>query len=145
MNINGKEYRLPILDPFQEFALASKISPILGLMSLQEDRNILAAKFPQSFTALTGDMRMSREDKDEVLRLCMTGVLRGEPGGSFSPVMVNGMFMYKDMNLSTILQIVWQVIVDHKLIDFFSDPHSSSTDQPGDRAASGGSATETVG
>lgn len=138
-NISGKEYRLPELDPFQAFALASKISPILGLMALQEDRTVLEAKFPQSFTALAGTMQMSREDKDEVLRLCLTGVMRGEAGGSFSPIMVNGMMMFKDIDMSVMLKLVWETLVQNKLLDFFSDPHSKLTDQPGGQAASSGS------
>lgn len=143
-NINGTEYRLPELDPFQSFALASKISPILGLMALQEDRVVLAARFPQSFTALAGDMRMSREDKDEVLRLCLSGISRGETGGSFSPIMVNGHMMFKDIDMSVMLKLVWETIVQNKLIDFFSDAHSNSTEQPGGQAASSGSTTRTA-
>lgn len=143
MKINGIEFRIPTLDIFQEFAFASKISPILSMMSLQEDRSVLEAKFPQAFTALTGDMRMSRADKDEVISLCLSGVSRVDNGVS-SPVLVGGRLMYQDMSLDTVLKIVWQVIVQHKLIDFFSTPHSSLTDQP-EKPESSGSDIQTAG
>lgn len=142
--INGKEYRLPTLDVFQEFALASKLSPILSMMSLQEDRTVLARKFPQAFTALA--VNMPRQDKDEVLAVALTGVTRQEPGSAvWAPVYVNGRIMYQDISMQVVLQLMWELIVAHKLIDFFSEDPSSSTDQPGDPAASSGSDTPRVG
>jgi hypothetical protein len=143
--ISGKKYRLPQLDVFQEFALASTISPILALLSLQTDKTKLAAKFPQSFTALTGEMGLSRQAKDEIIQMCLSGVLR-EESASWLPVMsTSGQVMYQDMGLSVVLRLVWEILVQHKLIDFFSDPHSNSTEQPAGKQASSGSGTRTRG
>jgi hypothetical protein len=142
--ISGKKYRLPQLDVFQEFALASTISPILSLLSLQTDKTKLAAKFPQAFTALTGEMGLSRQAKDEIIQMCLSGVLR-EESSAWLPVMTNGQIMYQDMGLSVVLRIVWEILVQNKLIDFFSDPHSNSTEQPAGKQASSGSGTRTRG
>lgn len=142
--INGKKYRLPTLDVFQEFALASTISPILSLLSLQTDRTKLAAKFPQAFVALTGEMGLSRQAKDEIIRMCLTDVMRDE-NSAFAPVMVNGQLMYQDMNLDVVLRLVWEILIEHKLIDFFSGTHSKSTEQPGESKASSGSGRKTTG
>lgn len=142
--ISGKKYRLPTLDIFQEFALASSISPILSLLSLQTDRVKLAEKFPQAFVALTGEMGLSRQAKDEIIRMCLSEVMRDE-NSAFAPVMVDGKIMYQDMNLKVVLRIVWEILVEHKLIDFFSGPHSNSTDQPGASKASSGSGRKTTG
>ena len=140
--INGKEYRIPALDIFQEFSFASKISPILSMMSLQEDRSILEAKFPQAFTALAGDLKMSRSDTDEVIGICLNGVQRVENGHS-SPVMVSGRIMYQDMTMQTVLKIMWHVIMEHRLIDFFSTDPSNSTGTLAPQSS--GSDTNTAG
>lgn len=142
--INGKKYRLPSLDIFQEFALASSISPILSLMSLQNDKAKLAEKFPQAFTALAGEMGLSRESKDEIIRMCMTGVMR-EDAGNWFPVMTDGRFMYDDMKLNVVLKLVFDILVEHRMIDFFSDPHSNSKDKPARKPVSSGSDTRTTG
>jgi hypothetical protein len=142
--INGHKYRLPQLDVFQEFALASTISPILSLMSLQEDKTKLAAKFPQAFTALTGEMGLSRQVKDEIIQTCLSGVLR-EENAAWLPVMVNGQIMYQDVRMTVVLRIVWEILVQNRLIDFFSDPHSNSTEQPAAKPASSGSGTRKTG
>lgn len=142
--ISGRKYRLPQLDVFQEFALASTISPILALLSLQTDRVKLADKFPQSFTALAGEMGLSRQAKDEIIQMCLTGVLR-EESAAWLPIMSGGQMMYQDIDLKTSLRIVWEILVQHKLIDFFSDPHSNSTGQLVGKPASSGSGTRKTG
>lgn len=142
--INGKKYRLPTLDIFQEFALASTLSPILSLMSLQTDKSKLAERFPQAFAALIGQVGMSRQEKDELIRMCMAGVTRDE-NNVFAPVMVNGQIMYADININVVLTIMWEILVAHKLIDFFSEPHSNSTEQPGGSKVSSGRGTRTTG
>lgn len=142
--INGKEYRLPHLDVFDQFALASKISPILTMMSLNDDKSRLEKKFPQAFAALS--QNMSREDKDEILQCGLRGARRQEPGSlTWSPVMVNGRLMYDDIDMSVVLRILWEVIEAHKLLDFFGEGPSTSTDQLEDQRASSGSSTRTAG
>jgi hypothetical protein len=142
--IDGKEYLIPTLDVFQEFALASKLSRILSMMSLQKDRSVLEAKFPAAFAALAGELQMTKEDRDEMFMLCLSGVRRSE-GGVMSPVIVNGRLMYQDMNMSVVLRIIWEIIVAHKLIDFFDVDPSKSTDQPEGQPESSGSSTRAVG
>ena len=136
IEISGKKYRLPQLDVFQQFALASTISPILTLLSFQEDRSKLSEKFPQAFTMLTGEMSLTREAKDEIIRMCLSGVARQE-GGAFAPVMVNGRMMYQDMSLDVVLGLIFQILLHHKLFDFFSATHSSSVEQEQDHPSSG--------
>lgn len=143
--IGGKKYRLPELDIFQEFALASSISPILSLLSLQDDRTKLAEKFPQAFTALTGEMGLSRQAKDDIIRLCLSGVTRDENSAFLSVMSPSGQMMYRDMDLRVVLCIIWEILVENKLIDFFSVPHSNSTEQPGEEQVSSGSVIPTTG
>lgn len=140
--IDGKEYQIPTLDVMQEFALASKLSRILSMMSLQQDRSVLAAKFPQAFTALAGELQMTREDREEMFSLCLSGVKRQE-GGVWAPVVVNGRMMYKDMGLRVVLAIIWEIIIAHKMIDFFAVDPSASSEQPEEQTSSG-SASQTA-
>lgn len=143
--ISGKKYRLPDLDIFQEFALASTISPVLTMMSMSTDRAKLEAKFPQSFTALMGNMGMDRRAKDEILKTFLTGVTRDE-NSAFLPVLSpTGELMYADMNLTIVLRIGWEILVKHKLIDFFTESLSSSKEKPGAKPVSSGSAAQTTG
>lgn len=140
--ISGKEYRTPTLDIYQEFALASKISPVLAMMSLSEDKSKLEARFPQAFTSLV--QNMTREDKDEIIKTSLTGVHRKD-GDTWAPVMVSGRIMYRDIDIRVAMKLLWEIIVAHKLIDFFAIDPSTSTEQPGESPASSGSGTSSAG
>lgn len=142
--ISGKKYRLPDLDIFQEFALASAISPVLTMMSLSTDKAKLESRFPQSFTALIGNMGMDARAKEDLIRTCLAGVKRDENSAFVDVLSPEGRIMYNDMNLTIVLRIVWEVLVKHKLIDFFIEPRSSSTEQGG-KTVSHGSGTLTTG
>jgi hypothetical protein len=50
---------------------------------------------------------------------------------------------FQDIDMRVMLELVWEVIEAHKLVDFFSADPSASTEQPG--AQSSGSAPRTTG
>lgn len=143
VEIGGKEYSLPRINTFELFELTGRLTGMLALLSLQEDRAMVAAKFPQAFAALSNSM--TREDRDFVLQTCLRGVTRrGGKGEPFTPIMSRGGdFMFEDIDMQTMLHIVWEVLERHRVIDFFSDSRSESG-QPSGQASSG-SGTRTLG
>lgn len=124
--INGKDYELSRLDIFQEFDLSSKLSPVLAIMALQNDRGVLEKTFARSFTAMCTNM--DTEMKNEVLSAALVGVRRKD-GDGWAPIFVNGRIMYQDINMDTVLKLLWQLIINHKMLDFFATAPSSSQEQ----------------
>lgn len=135
ITIRDKLYEVPRLDLFQQFDLTSKLSPILGVMSMQKDVQTLERGFPQAFTAMVG--QMPREEKDAMISTIMSGVKRQETGGVWASVMVSGRMQYQDVDITVMLKILWAVIVEHKMVDFFSGDPSTSTEAQDVQESSG--------
>lgn len=142
VEISGHKYRIPALPVMpDQFLLARKLSDVLSLLALQDDKTRLAEKFPTAFCTLME--RASVEDTAAVMAACLGGVTREESGGAaWAKIWTAGRSMYADMDLSTIMQIVYHVLVENKLLDFFSGALSSLTEND---QASSGSGTTTAG
>ena len=122
--INGYEYQFLKLDAFQQYHLARKLSPVLGLLALQTDREFLADKFPQAFCALTSSF--SQEDAQDVLNRCLDAAQRKQQN-AWGPVRINGAVMYADVleDMGVMLKIVWGVLEANRLVDFFTERPST--------------------
>lgn len=143
MQVRGKEYAVRDLPLTTQFSLSAKLSPVVALMALQEDRAELRRTFPKSFTALCETM--SVQDQQWVLDTCLGTVLRIEPNVPPAKVWVGGMPAFQEIDMSTMLELVWEVIEHHKIIDFFSvDPSKSTTQLEGQPGSSGSDSQKSV-
>lgn len=134
MKIKDKEYFTRKLDAFETFELARRLAPVLAVLSMQKDLALLKRGFAQSFTTLVG--QMSRSDIDEIFSTCLIGATREERGRQ-APVYVGGKLMFSDIGIDDLLELVWDVIVKAKLIDFFAAPSSPSTEEQDGQTSSG--------
>lgn len=144
MKIKDKEYHLRNLNTFEHFELARKLAPVLTLLSMQKDKALLKQGFAQSFVSLVGELR--KEDMDIVLATCLTGVTREDQNGGVQPIYVSGQLMFTDIDLNTMMDIIWEVLLKARLLDFFAARPSNSTEgQVGQTSTGSDSQTAKVG
>ncbi len=141
MKINGSEYRTTRLSTFQQFDIARRLAPVLTMLALQKDPNKLETSFPQAFCGLT--QGMEKPDIDIILSTCLSNVSRIVSGGAV-PIYSGGLLAYDDIDLSTMLKLIWIVLVENNLLSFFSGALSDLTETPGNEAGSSGSGSRAV-
>jgi hypothetical protein len=140
--IGQHDYIVETLPVTTQFSLSALLSPVVSIMTLQEDRSELAKKFPQSFTALCGGM--SPDDHKWILETCLSVVRRVDAGSPPMPVWVGGMPAFQDIGLTEMLQLVWLVVEHHRMLDFFAASRSALTDQPDGQKGSAGQGFRTA-
>jgi hypothetical protein len=129
--VEGKDYRSVRMSVFDQQTVASKLGGVLVLMGDGADHDEKKPPTPQAFVrafcVLSGDMR--RQDSDLVMSLCLQGVTRKQAGDAgWAKVYVPpGIVAFEDINLNEMLLIVWHVLKQHRIPDFFSEPGSPST------------------
>jgi hypothetical protein len=118
---------------FDQQTVASKLGGVLLLMGdgIEHDGEKrkeppTAQSFVRAFCALSADMR--KQDSDLVMGLCLAGVTRKQAGDlGWAKVMIQpGLLAFEDINLNEMLLIVWHVLKQHRIPDFFSEPRSTS-------------------
>ena len=139
--VDGQTYRSTRMSVFDQQTVASKLGGVLLLMGSDEQDHSKAKKpktaptdkkapteedFVRAFCALSGEMR--KQDSDLVLGLCLSNVKRKEAGDiGWAPIRIDGgLIAFEDINLKEMLLIVWQVLKQHRIPDFFSVPRSPS-------------------
>jgi hypothetical protein len=122
--INGVDYQARKLNAMDQFHLGRKLAHVLGFLAAQKDRSTLEATFPRAFTALSS--HISKEDMDEVARMCWGAVQRRQPTG-WVPLAPGGLLMFNDIDdMRSLLTVIWHVLQANGLIDFFVEPLSGS-------------------
>jgi hypothetical protein len=120
-SIDNIDYRVEKLDAFRQFALVRKLAPAFTLLAGQPDKEAARAGFPRAFAAISASL--TNDDANDVLQICLGACMRRQ-GGNWARVSApNGSLMFGDMNdISVVLQIVWHVVEESRLIDFFAEP-----------------------
>lgn len=93
------------------------------MLALQKDRTVLRKNFGKAFCAMTANMQA--EDVESVNNLCLSSVMRLQSNNVWANVMVNGQLMFVDISLNDMLDLIWHVIEEHRLVDFFDEPPST--------------------
>lgn len=140
MIVRDHEYLIRQLPLMTQFSLGAKLSPVVALMALQRDRVELRRTFPKSFVALCETMPV--EEHRWIIETCMGTITRKDDVVNppvYVPVWVGGMPAFQDVDLSVMLELIWEVIEQHRLIDFFSVVPSSSTERRDGSSGSSGS------
>jgi len=120
VKIGDYNYRARKLNAFEQFSIARKLAPILEFMSQQPDREKLRVNFAKFFCAVTANI--PEEDTRKLINTCLDAAQRQQQA-NWVPVMVNGTTMFADVNedLNVMLDIVYMVLADTGLIDFFAE------------------------
>jgi hypothetical protein len=123
MQVGSHTYQITPLGVFDQFDIARRVAPIITLLVTQKDREKLKAGFARAFVSMAAGI--SREDGQAILTLCLSCVKRKDHVG-FAPISVAGKLQYSDIDLEQSLELLWGVLVESKIIDFFDVPGSSS-------------------
>lgn len=140
MKINNQEYTFTPMSVFEVFEVARVLAPVLTFLALQSDREKLRAGFPQAFCGLVQDY--DKPQLDRVFATCLPHVMRSDAGGH-APIYVNGQISYSDIDVTVLLLLICEVVVQNKLLDFYAAPPSKSTGAQGVQAGSTGSGSQT--
>ena len=121
VSVGRHKYRIEPLSVFDQFDIARRVAPVLSLMTTQKDREKLKEGFARAFVTLSSGL--SREDGQTILAICLGKVSRRDTVG-FAPVQSAGQIMYSDIDMQQMLELVWHVLAQSKVIDFFDVPVS---------------------
>lgn len=119
--VGGVQYQSEPMSVFDQFAVASRLSGVLAMLmiaSKDADQNNRDG-FVRGFCSLSGDIR--KADSDYVIRACLSGCKR-QAGEAWAPLMnTQGGLMY-DLDMVETLTIIWEVLRQHRIPDFFAAP-----------------------
>ncbi|WP_312058778.1 phage tail assembly chaperone [Pantoea septica] len=131
--IKGIQYRAAKLSVFDQLKVSRKLLPVLAGL-LGDFQSIQAATkggdiykamettLPKIADALAA---LSEEDTNAILFPCLSVVAR-KNGTTWAPVMSQGVMMFDDIDLMSMLQLVGRVVVD-SLGNFLPEPPMSET------------------
>jgi hypothetical protein len=132
--VGAHRYRVEPLDVFEQYDIARRLAPIVTLLTMQKDREKLKKGFARAFVSMSSGL--SKEDGRAILSTCLAQVSRNQ-GGAFAPLQSGGRLMFADIDLEQSLELLWEVLVRSKIIDFFDVPLSTSKGAGGGKKASG--------
>lgn len=126
--VNGQTYLAANLSAMEAFHVARKLSVVLlGLGSLKSAAaEATPQRFAKAIIAMSGGL--SREEAESAINACLAKVQRKAPDGrGWSPIVApQGTLMFADIGMGEMLEIVWHVLRENRLDDFFVDPPSST-------------------
>lgn len=116
VTISEQTYMIGRMDTMKQFHVARRLAPILaGMGSVfgegkdrpQTDEAILGAALPNIADALS---KMSDEDVEYIIKNCMAVCKRKSEQGPWSPVQIQGRFMFADIQMEDMLKLSMEVI-----------------------------------
>jgi len=122
-DLEGKQYQIRRIDVFAQLSLVAKLSIVLATVSEQDDKTLILQNFARFFAALAASM--PKEDLNEIFKLSLSSIYRRNKT-TWQPIYKNGAMLFQDINLKTMLTLVWKTIETNKLADFF---HINDTNQ----------------
>jgi hypothetical protein len=135
VEVNGHRYHLAKLNPLTQFHVTRRLAPALATLGLGLARikALAQAADQQDFMELLGPLSgvvaaMSDEDSSYVIRTCLEVVTR-EDSGQRAPIMVDARLMYEDIDMVTMLRLVFEML-RYNLAGFTQGP-SGLTSSPG--------------
>lgn len=119
--LNGVRYQIGRMSVKDQFHVARKIAPVVAGLGRGYAMAAIAASSNSENTTQDGDLfealtpvadilsKMQDAEVDYVLNKCLSVVAKWN-GQSWAKVMSNGSMMFDDMDLSTMVQIVMEVV-----------------------------------
>lgn len=126
VNVGGNNYRIePFASVFTSFEVARELGQVLAGLAMMKkadpETKMAASQYAQAICALSADV--NRSDVDRATELCLASVSREQAGGAaYMPIVAPGTrrMMFADIDLMTMLELVWRVLEVNRLPDFFS-------------------------
>jgi hypothetical protein len=118
LEIEGNNYRIGKLNPFEQFHIVRRVAPVLvSLGEIQskmqkiengeEPDEGLFAKFGGLANIVS---QMPDDDVDYVLKLCLRVAKRIDSNGNAPVLSPSGKLMYEDINMTVMLKIAFETI-----------------------------------
>src|SRR5208337_593720 len=124
-DLEGKQYQIRRIDVFAQLSLVAKLSIVLATVSEQDDKTLILQNFARFFAALAASM--PKEDLNEIFKLSLSSIYRRNKT-TWQPIYKNGAMLFQDINLKTMLTLVWKTIETNKLADFFTINDTNQTE-----------------
>lgn len=123
-------YKAARLNARQQFDVARRLSYVLVQLGGEKkpDFKPTAENFARIFLVTSGYVPQS--DMDISLNMCLSAVSRNAGGdrGWVSISSSNGALMFDDIGMPEMLEIVWHVIAEHRLVDFLAASARNSSE-----------------
>ena len=140
--IDGHKYQSVKLGAFDQFTVANTLGGVLALMFDPGNRKdkrkppeeLDSGDFARAFTLLSAGL--PKDQMDLVFQICLSKVSRNVGGDQgWAAVMTEqaGVLAFQDIQLSQLLEIIWQVLKQHRIPDFFAAPLSKSRGETKDQ------------
>lgn len=116
--IQGKTYRIGKLNAFAQMYILKRAAPVLG--KLQGLLQLADTAHPESFVGPLGEAigQLPDESLEYVCNACLDVCQRHVEGGGWAPLRQDGVTMYADLDLLTLLSLTVHTIKDN-LAEFF--------------------------
>lgn len=121
----GKTYQIRKINVFDQLTLVSRLSLILATISEQKDKDLILENFAKFFAAFAANM--TKEDLEQIFKLSLSSIFR-RVKNTWQPIYKPGQMLFQDIDLKTMLALVWKVVEVNKLADFFTIPVSNQTE-----------------
>ncbi len=125
--VGAHRYQCRKLSAFEAFDIGRKWSYVLANLVTAND--LSAKTFAQGFLAFSTPI--PKGDSDFTLNVCLSAVSRAvKDKKGWAPITgPNGDLRYDDIDMPTMLEIVYNVLVLNKIVDFFAIAPSTSTSE----------------
>lgn len=125
--IGEHQYQSRPLSAFQQLEIATRVGIALSGMAdvKREQPDADQRRMCQALAAHLG--MVAQESVERVTYICLSAVSR-QSGAGWAPITgaVPGVLMFQDIALPDILAIIWAVLEENRLPDFFNVPPSTS-------------------
>lgn len=118
VNIQGRAYRTGKLNAFAQMFIIKRAAPVLGkLQGLLQQADTAR---PESFVGPLGEAigQLPDESLEYICNACLTVCDRRVEGGGWAPLRRDGVTMYADLDLLTLLSLTAHTLQDN-LAGFF--------------------------
>lgn len=136
VTVSGIKYKIGRMSTFDQYHVSRKLVPSLVFMAAIEDRSqVTPDMFAKSILSTTS--QLSAEDSEMALTLCLAVVERQDHGAwvRLQPPGGGRTLMFTDIGVLDLMTIVWYVLLEHGIPDFFVDRQSAAPAAAGSPAA----------
>jgi hypothetical protein len=133
--IGAHHYRADRLNARQQFDVARRLSYVLTTLGAEKSPEFKPT--PENFARIilvTSGM-IPQSDMDAALNICLGAVKRKLHGDlGWGPIVAsNGALIHDDIDMATMLELVWHIVSAHRMVDFLSaSARASAAPKTGD-------------
>jgi hypothetical protein len=125
--VGAAEYQARALSAFDQLHVARKLGSVLIFLGSMKDN---PDKTPNNYARamVAAAAPLGNEEVDWAIAACLSSVQRKQQGGWAEVRAQSGKLMFDDVDLLAMMEIVWNVLDQNGLIDFFYVAPSSSSE-----------------